>query len=82
MDEDQVRHLVRQAIARHFDAPAPTSPAPAGQALPPSLAVPATPAARLSVAQFHLPRATGEVECVIEPSVTCNHCGHCLCYGH
>jgi hypothetical protein len=82
MDEQQVRQLVRQAIARHFDEPGPATAATPGLPLPPSVAAPAAPAARLSVAQFHLPRAAGDVECVIEPSVTCNHCGHCLCYGH
>ncbi len=73
MDEQQLRGLVREAIARHL-GPSPAAPAPA--------AVSAVPAAAIAVAQFHLPRPPGEVDCVIEPSVTCTHCGHCLCYGH
>ena len=36
----------------------------------------------IAVTFFDLPRRPGEVECVIEPTVTCNHCGHCLCYGY
>ena len=73
MDEQQLRSLVREAIARHL-GPASPAPAPA--------AVSAVPATAIAVAQFHLPRPAGEVDCVIEPSVTCTHCGHCLCYGH
>lgn len=80
MDDDQVRLLVRQAIARHMGAPqapaavdhaaaAAVTPAPA---LPPHVAF----------ARFHLVRPAGESECLIEPSVACNHCGHCQCYGH
>ncbi len=80
MDEQQVRLLVRQAIARHMGAPLPASaPAPVAAVPLPGSAVPAT---LLSFAQFHLARPAGETECVIEPTVTCNHCGHCQCYGH
>jgi hypothetical protein len=81
MDEQQLRALVRDAIARHLGppaAPAATVPAPAPST---ALHAPALPAS-IAVAQFHVARAPGEIDCVIEPSVTCNHCGHCLCYGH
>ena len=80
MDEQQLRSLVRDAIARHL-GPSPT--VAAGAPPVPVAAVYATAAsAPIAVAQFHVPRRAGEVECVIEPTVTCNHCGHCLCYGH
>ncbi len=79
MDEQQVRLLVRQAIARHLDGP-PPAPAPAPP--PMSAAAAPVPVALLSFAQFELARPAGETECVIEPTVTCNHCGHCQCYGH
>lgn len=86
MDEQQVRLLVRQAIARHMGgAPAAVAAAPRPLAAPVvAHAVPATAttAGHISVAQFHLVRPAGETDCLIEPSVTCNHCGHCLCYGH
>ena len=85
MDEQQLRGLVRDAIARHLgpSAAAPASPAvrslvPAGMGSDP--VTNARPA--IAVTFFDLPRRPGEVECVIEPTVTCNHCGHCLCYGH
>jgi hypothetical protein len=32
--------------------------------------------------QFVIVRPPGETDCIIEPSVTCNHCGYCQCYGH
>ena len=78
MDEQQLRTLVRAAIARHLgpEGVLPAAPAPA-------VPVPITPPpGSIAVARFHVARAPGEVDCVIEPSVTCTHCGHCLCYGH
>ena len=79
MDEQQLRALVRDAIARHLGPAA--VPASSGFVAVPA-PVPAAPPASIAVAQFHVARAPGEIDCVIEPSVTCNHCGHCLCYGH
>lgn len=80
MDEQQVRLLVRQAIARHMGPPSAPLAAP-------SVPVPVTSSSPLagstiSFARFHLVRPAGETECLIEPTVTCNHCGHCQCYGH
>lgn len=79
MDEQQLRALVRDAIVRHL-GPSTPSPVPAMTVAAP-LPTPGA-AAPIAVARFHVGRAPGDVECVIEPSVTCNHCGHCLCYGH
>ncbi len=79
MDEQQLRALVREAIARHLG---PQAAAPLVPSVPaPASAAPAAGAAPIALARFHVARAPGEVECVIEPAVTCNHCGHCLCYG-
>ena len=78
MDEQELRALVRAAIARHHGGPAPAAPV----AHVPTLTVADIRSGHVSVAQFHVARNPGETECVIEPSVTCNHCGHCLCYGH
>jgi hypothetical protein len=80
MDEQQLRSLVRDAIARHL-GPSPASVA-AAPPVPVSAVYAASASGPIAVAQFHVPRRAGEVECVIEPTVTCNHCGHCLCYGH
>jgi hypothetical protein len=86
MDEQAIRLLVRQAIARHLGpaAPAPleSGPAPAARQAP----VPTTPAAASdshpAAIQFFVARPAGETHCIIEPAVTCNHCGYCQCYGH
>jgi hypothetical protein len=87
MDEAQVRQLVRQAIARHMGGPEASSPvtrpvAPAAVAPSPVLPGPVASASGLAFARFQLVRPAGETECLIEPTVTCNHCGHCQCYGH
>lgn len=80
MDEQHVRQLVRQAIARHL------GPSPATPSSPPAAApLPAASSgehATISFARFHLTRPAADTECLIEPTVTCNHCGHCQCYGH
>ena len=77
MDEQELRALVRGAIARHLGPSGPPA-SPGGAVAGPEGA----PGGSIALARFHIPRAAGEVECVIEPSVTCNHCAHCLCYGH
>lgn len=84
MDEQQIRLLVRQAIARHMGTPeAPAPVARAAAVAPPAvMPAPAGTPAHAAFARFHLVRPAGETECLIEPTVTCNHCGHCQCYGH
>ena len=81
MDEHQVRLLVRQAIARHMGAPEAPAVAPRAAAQNSAPALPVS-AAHVAFARFPLVRPAGETECLIEPTVTCNHCGHCQCYGH
>ena len=76
MDEQELRALVRGAIARHLGPAAPLG------APPPPVPAAAAPVGSIAVARFQIARAPGEVDCVIEPSVTCTHCAHCLCYGH
>ena len=70
MTEQELRTLVRAVIAQQ-----------AGGRPPDPAAIP-LPSLRdhASHAIFVLP-AQGEA-CVIEPSVTCNHCGYCKSYGH
>jgi hypothetical protein len=75
MTDDEIRLLVRGAIARHLGgAPAP-DPAPAAQP---------APARRLpmAIAPYAIHRAPDDVTCMIEPAVRCNHCGYCQCHGH
>lgn len=74
MNEEELRALVRQAIQRHMGGG--TSPAA-------SSAPAAAPEGRvLSFAQYRLERAADDTMCIIEPAVTCNHCGFCKCHGH
>ncbi|MEZ5293043.1 MAG: hypothetical protein R2745_18325 [Vicinamibacterales bacterium] len=82
MDEQHVRLLVRQAIARRLGAPAAPPLAPllaAARSAPPA---PASGERHPAAERFVILRPAGEIDCIIEPAVTCNHCGYCQCYGH
>ena len=73
MTEQELRALVRDAIAKH-------AAAHAGEPVPAR-----TPSARLhpSHAVIALPAgADGDGLCIIEPAVACNHCGYCKSLGH
>ena len=77
MTEQELRTLVREAIARH---------AVSAQLDPARAAMPTLqPSARLhsSHSMFHLAAgADGDGACIIEPAVNCNHCGYCKSLGH
>ena len=73
MDEDALRSLVRDVIARHVQPQPDESVAVAG---PQRLAF----AAHASHFRYALP-GSGEA-CLIEPDVQCNHCGYCQSHGH
>jgi hypothetical protein len=72
MNEEALRALVRETIARRMSAgpePGPT--------------LPAAPVALLSQPsqyRYALPESDGP--CLIEPRVACNHCGYCQSHGH
>jgi len=75
MTEDDLRALVRQAVARHLTA----SGGEAGNA-----GTPGTPAPGVhpSFGRYLLPREPGDSgACLIEPAVKCNHCGFCQSHG-
>ena len=90
MTEQQIRELVRDAIARAGM----TAPPGAGRVLPdppqssaavgrvlldPALSFRANPSfALLNLAVG----ADSDGPCLIEPAVPCNHCGYCKSYGH
>ena len=74
MNEDEVRAMVRESIARHRAGTGAVQPA--GD---PRQAV------QSHAAFARLPLATGgddDGNCVIEPAVRCTHCGYCQSYGH
>jgi hypothetical protein len=73
MNEQELRTLVREAIARHSG----------GATQPASGAVPAFFHMHASHGMFTLPAgADTDGPCLIEPAVMCNHCGYCKSYGH
>ena len=70
MNDEELRRLVRDAIARQAARPAPST-------------VQAAFHLHASQAMFTLPAgADADGPCIIEPAVTCNHCGYCKSYGH
>jgi len=71
MTDQELRALVRSVIAQN-----------AGGTLPPDPGAVPLPSVRqhASHALFVIP-AQGDA-CIIEPGVTCNHCGYCKSYGH
>jgi hypothetical protein len=71
--EQELRALVREAIARH-----------GGQSpRPPVQAAPAFFHLHASHGMFTVPAgADSDGPCIIEPAVMCNHCGYCKSYGH
>jgi hypothetical protein len=79
MTDQELRTLVRDAIARHLAAaPDLRRPQADDAAMPASFL-----RQHASHGMFTLPDgADSDGPCVIEPSVRCNHCGYCKSYGH
>lgn len=74
MTEPELRALVRDAIARQ----AGRTPAPAGSWAPSGVL-----ARHASHGMFAVQAgADQDGPCVIEPAVSCDHCGYCKSYGH
>ena len=73
MTEQELRALVRQAVAYHVgggrhETTAPLAPMTLHRSHP-------------SQALFTLPAVSGDA-CIVEPAVNCTHCGFCKTYGH
>ena len=80
MNEEQLRALVREAIDKHMgQAPSAAASHLVGAAVAPSARV---SAGHPSHGLFVLQPANDSGACVIEPSVSCNHCGYCKSMGH
>ncbi len=78
MNEAELRALVRDAVARHMGHEAPV------RSFAPAVSAPAAtsgggqhPSHALYVSVVNTTDA-----CVIEPSVSCDHCGYCKSHGH
>ena len=77
MNEAELRALVRDAVTRHMGGGASL---PAAMPSPPVVPMPATgphPSHGIYIAVVNATDA-----CVIEPSVSCDHCGYCKSHGH
>jgi predicted Zn-ribbon and HTH transcriptional regulator len=70
MDEEALRAMVREAVARRLQGSLPVAP----------VERPMTFAAHVSHIRYVLPKSDGP--CLIEPAVQCNHCGYCESHGH
>jgi hypothetical protein len=82
MTEQELRALVREALSRHVGA----SSDSAG-VIPNAVgAAPSRVGARAvhsSHGLFMIPDGSAaDGPCIIEPAVSCNHCGYCKSYGH
>lgn len=76
MNEQELRLLVRKAIARAGTVHGAVMHGAAVHGAP----LHPAPVRHASHGLFVLPESEGP--CIIEPSVTCNHCGYCKSYGH
>jgi hypothetical protein len=73
MNDQELRQMIRESIARHAAEKPPVAPV--------ALVQPSNVAAAFG--KFPTLRSgDDDGACVIEPSVRCNHCGYCLSFGH
>jgi hypothetical protein len=70
LNEDELRAMVRQSVARALGRPA-DAPGPLA---------PAAVTTHTSHFRYALPESDGP--CLIEPAVPCTHCGYCQSHGH
>jgi hypothetical protein len=76
MNEQELRAMIRESIARHSGGGA----VPIGATGPDPVS-----AFNAHVSHLRLPIVRGgddDGACIIEPSVRCNHCGYCQSLGH
>jgi hypothetical protein len=73
MNEQELRALVREAVARHLTLSGAEEPSVLGAASTPG---------HPSFHRYALPRGSDtDGPCLIEPKVRCNHCGYCQSHG-
>jgi hypothetical protein len=74
MNDQELRAMIRESIARHLGPPDAGLTSSANDAPP-----------HLHASHGTLPLARGsdgDGACLIEPSVRCSHCGYCVSFGH
>jgi len=86
MNDQELRALVREAVARHLGRSSPSS-ARASMAAPMPAApvlggTAASPWAGHASHGLYVSLVNVTDACVIEPSVPCDHCGYCKSHGH
>ena len=81
MTEQELRALVREAIKKHVGAGSTLAGASVSHvgARAPLRLHPGHPSHGLFALSDG---STSDGPCLIEPAVTCNHCGYCKSYGH
>jgi hypothetical protein len=84
MDEQALRALVREAVARHLpnadESSAPLGRDPGWSTTAGSPRWPLVVTSHASHGRYILTKTDGP--CLIEPTVQCNHCGYCESHGH
>jgi len=71
MNDQELREMIRESIARHT-----------GAAIRPAVPEPHAPLHPSHLRLTALRSGDDDGACLIEPTVRCNHCGYCLSYGH
>jgi hypothetical protein len=80
MTDDDIRAVVRDAIARHVTSDAKSVTQPAAPSL--GASVGSHIEGRHSSHGLFVLDDDPDGACVIEPAVRCTHCGYCRSYGH
>ena len=79
MREQELRALVRDAVARHLGGRNDPPVAHADSGVTPVTSIEARDHASHGV---YITIVNPDNACVIEPSVSCNHCNYCRSHGH
>jgi hypothetical protein len=82
VNEDAVRQIVRDVVARRLAPQRRPAPAPPRQERHVETGEPPVWRAHVSHGRFTLAGGDKEGRCLVEPSVRCSHCGYCQSYGH
>ena len=80
MNEQELRSLVRAAVARHLGTPAAATEAPRDLAV--THTYESVPVTVFSSHSLYTGLVNVGDDCVIEPTVKCDHCGYCKSHGH